>query len=352
MSYRYLVTLKPLEPFFFGGEFTFGADDTRKNEISRYSATSTQFPQQTAILGMLRKLLLIENSCLTMHNRGEWIDTIGKHNGKSKNYEKAVSLVGNEGFSYEKDINLGVIESISPIFISSNSQYFCADAKDRDFVKKEIEGNFSFGKGAKKAFIFDGFDAKNSSTHEFVSKQKELKNYSDFFENVESVGIKKSKDKESNEDAYFRKLSYYPKKNSNASFCFIIELNVSLENKTRIVTLGADQSSFAFEIEDFSKSYDELFSDIHTPKEYERIVLNSQTLLTQEAYNLCSFILGERKSYRQLKNRHGQKSKRYYLLESGSVLFSDNIEKLEQELKQEHLQKIGINKYKKIEGEK
>ena len=350
MSHRYLVKLKPLEPFFFGGEFTFGADDTRKNETSRYSATSTQFPQQTALLGMLRKLLLIENGHLTMHKKGEWVDSRGRGTDDS-NYDKALALVGNEPFSYEKSIKLGVIKSISPIFIASNSDYFCTNAKDNDFVKKEREGNFSFGKGVEKAFVFEGFDAKKSDTKAFISTQKLLKNYSDFFEAVDSVGIKKTEDKQSDEDGFFRKRSYYPKERTNASFCFILELSQPLEKKKRVVTLGADQSSFALEIEeDFSKNYNELFDAVQTNKAYGRIVLNTQTLLTQEAYGLCSFILGERKSYRQLKGNRGEKSKRYYLLERGSVLFSDKLDELEKVLSQAYLQNIGINNYTKIEG--
>ena len=350
MSHRYLVKLKPLEPFFFGGEFTFGADETRKNETSRYNATSTEFPQQTALLGMLRKLLLMEHGHLTMHKKGEWVDSRGR-GSDDNNYATALALVGNEPFSYEKSINLGVIESISPIFIASNSDYFCTNAKDNDFVKQEIEGSFSFGKGVEKAFVFEGFDAKKSETKAFISTKEVLKNYSDFFEAVDSVGIKKTEDKQSDEDGFFRKRSYYPKEHTNASFCFVLEVTQALEMKKRVVTLGADQSSFALEIEeDFSKNYDELFDTVQTNKAYGRIVLNSQTLLTQEAYNLCSFILGERKSYRQLKGNRGKKSKRYYLLEKGSVLFSDELSKLEEALNQAHLQKIGINNYTKIEG--
>ncbi len=351
MSHRYLIKLKPLEPFFFGGEFTFGADDTRKNETSRYSATSTEFPQQTALLGMLRKMLLIEHGHLTMHKKGEWVDSIGGKKVKSQNYANASALVGNEAFSYERAINLGIISSISPIFIASNSDYFCANAKDNDFVKKEIEGHFSFGNGAEKAFVFEGFDAKKSETKAFISTRKSLKNYSDFFKAVESVGIKKAKDKQSNEDGFFRKRSYYPKEHTNASFCFLLELTQPLEITKRVVTLGADQSSFALEVKSFTQSYSELFGGVQSSKPYSRVVLNSQTLLGEEAYELCSFILGERKSYRQLKGNRGKKSKRYYLLEKGSVLFSDKLDELETALNQAHLQTIGINNYTKIEGE-
>jgi len=121
MSYKYLITLKPLEPFFFGGEYTFGADDSRK-ESSRYSAISTKLPQQTAILGILRKAILIQNGNLTMHKKGEWVDSKSKDTD-DKNYKDAKELVGTDSFSYHKKIYLGTIKSISPLFIRENDEF-------------------------------------------------------------------------------------------------------------------------------------------------------------------------------------------------------------------------------------
>ena len=51
---RYLITLTPVGMFFFGGEETFG-DGTNDN----YFARSNSFPQQTTLLGMLRKEVLV-----------------------------------------------------------------------------------------------------------------------------------------------------------------------------------------------------------------------------------------------------------------------------------------------------
>ena len=44
---EYLITLKPLSPFFFGTNKTFSDTDL-------HSVTSSYYPQQTHILGMLR----------------------------------------------------------------------------------------------------------------------------------------------------------------------------------------------------------------------------------------------------------------------------------------------------------
>lgn len=360
MSYTYKMTLKPLEPFFFGGEYTFGADESRikkiKNKekqdkaraVSRYSATSTQFPQQTALLGMLRKTLLIQNGNLTMHKKGEWVDSRGR--GKQDdNYDKAKALVGTEAFSYERGIDLSIIESISPLFVDDEGEYFVANAKDEPYELKQIEGDISFGAGQEKAFVLDEFNAKKSSVVEFISHQSQ-KNYSDFFEEVPSVGIKKSKDGKAEEDAFFRKKSYYPK--DSACFSFVVTFSQEVNwKKKSIVSLGADQSGFKLEIEKTKDNFDDLFSGIHKAKKHSRIVLTSETILSREAYELCYFVLGSRKSYRQLTDaRIGKKSKRYYLLEKGSVLFAEEIEKLEMLLDQKHLQSVGINRYFTIKG--
>ena len=349
MSYNYLITLKPLEPFFFGGEYTFGADDSRA-ESSRYSAISTQFPQQTAILGMIRKTMLIQNGNLTMHRKGEWVNSNGDKNF-SQNYEDAKEITGVDAFSYEDRADLGTIKSLSPLFIKDDDEYFIANAKDYEFEKKEIEGHISLGKGVQKAFIFDGYDAKESNHYEYISNQKKLKNFSDFFDEVETVGIKKSKNGETQEDAFFRKKSYIPK--DKALFAFIATFSKALEWDSALISLGADQSSFMLNITKTEDDFNVLFDKTHKAKKYSRTILASETLLSDEAYKSCEFVLGERKVYRQLiDSRKGKKSKRYYLLERGSVLYTQDIEKLETLLNQEHLQNIGINHYFTIKGTK
>jgi len=351
MSQTYLITLQPLEPFFFGGEYTFGADESRK-ESSRYSATSTQFPQQTALLGMLRKTMLIQNGHLTMHKKGEWVDSRGRGT-QDNNYDNAKKLVGTEAFSYEKAIDLGVIEQISPLFIQTKKNSYIANAKDNGLQLKELaKAKVSFGNGVKKAFVFENFDTKTHKNCEFISTNNKGRNYSNFFKEVERVGIKKSQGGETENDAFFRKKSYYPQ--NGASFAFFATFSDSTAwEKESIVTLGADQSSFRLSIEETSTDFEKMFVDSYEAQSNSRVVLASETLLSQEAYEACSFVYGSRQPYRQLTDaKHGTKSKRYYLLERGSVLYTEQLETLEKELNQAHLQTIGINHYFTIKGTK
>ena len=72
---NYKVTLTPLEPYLFGGDNTFGKIGDKEN--GTYLVKSRQFPQQSAILGMLKKEIMTQSGVLTRKVRGEWVD---KHN--------------------------------------------------------------------------------------------------------------------------------------------------------------------------------------------------------------------------------------------------------------------------------
>ena len=341
MSIKYKVTLKPQEPFFFGAENTFAADDTRK-ETTRYSATSTHFPQQTAILGMLRKTLLIQSGNLTMHRNGEWVD--------KQNHKTAVKLTGKDPFSYENKSDLGIINTISPIFITKDKKDYILNAKDESYTPKLLNSSMSLNGTPQKTFILKGFNPKEYKEDSFITQDKTTLFYDDIFAKVQTVGIKKSSDGASNEDAFFQKNSFHLKE--NATFSFFIELQEELEWTQAYVTLGAEQSSFYLKLEKTKENFESCFANIFTPKSIDRIVLASETLVDQEVYNNTLFVLGSREIYRQIDTRKSKKSKRYYLLTRGSVLYTENLEKLQTALNKPHLQQVGINKYFTIKGTK
>ena len=89
---RYTVILEPLAPFFFGGERTFGKRGDERN--GSYLARSEYFPQQSALLGMLRRELMIQHGLLTRKIRGEW--------GSEPHKAAAKKLVGGEKFDPDR----------------------------------------------------------------------------------------------------------------------------------------------------------------------------------------------------------------------------------------------------------
>jgi CRISPR-associated protein Cmr3 len=346
MSQKYLITLKPLEPFFFGGEHTFGADDSR-NEASRYSASSSYFPQQSALLGMLRRTILIQEGCLTLHRRGEWVDA-------SRSMQASI-IAGKGKFSYDDEYDLGKIKGLSPLFIAQNNNYYIVDSKDKILSPKISSTSVMLIGGSEQPnIVFEGYNPKNYSSDSFIANDgKGIKKLSELYKEVSNVGIKKSINGESEEDAFFQKTSFLLK--DEASFACIVTLEDGLNLNQSIVTLGADQSSFMMNVQPFDKDFIEVFSTSFSQKSLDRVVITAETLVSSEASEYALFILGERKSYRFLKaeknaSSKGKKSKRYFLLERGSVIYTNNMAELSSHLSQPHLQRAGINHFIAIKG--
>jgi len=351
MSQKYLITLKPLEPFFFGGEHTFGADDSRvddsRKKASRYSASSSYFPQQSALLGMLRRTILIQEGCLTLHRRGEWVD--------ASRSSKASIVAGRGKFSYDEEYDLGKIIGLSPLFIMQNDNFYIVDAKDRALTPKiSATSRMIIGGSEQPNIVFEGYNPKNHSSDSFIANGGlGVKTFNDLYEKVSNVGIKKSINGESEEDAFFQKSSFLLK--DDAVFACIVTLDDGIILNQTIVTLGADQSSFMMDVQHFDKDFNELFNASFTSKSVDRVVLTSETLVSSEAAEHALFILGVRKSYRFLRGEknassQGKKSKRYFLLERGSVIYTSNIAGLSSHLSQPHLQRAGINHFIAIKG--
>jgi CRISPR type III-B/RAMP module-associated protein Cmr3 len=348
MSYHYRVTLTPQEPYFFGGEQTFGRDDSRKDG-SRYSAVSTHFPQQSAVLGMLRKTMLIQESHMSMHiKNGEWIDSRGKSHGADSNYDAAVKLTGKESFSYERESDFGIIRELSALFIHKDGTDYTLNAKDAKYTPKILDSKMNLNGITQETLFLEGYSAKNPVADHFVGSDKSILSFDDIFMEVKSVGIKKSTDGEDNQESFFQKTSLMLK--DRASFVFYLTLDKELSWDDAYITLGAEQSPFKLKLSPTNKTFQESFSHVFEKKAFDRVLLHSETLLSEDAYKDAKFILGRRNSYRQLKSRDGKKSKRYYLLERGSVIYSDNIEQLSANLAQKHLQKVGINNFTTIKG--
>ncbi|SFV51954.1 CRISPR-associated RAMP Cmr3 [hydrothermal vent metagenome] len=348
MSYTYLVTLQPQDDFFFGGEYTFAKDDTRQNEGSRYSALSTYFPQQSALLGMLRKTLLVQNGNLTLHLRGEWVDS-GKKGQHNPNYEEAVRLVGKDSFSYEQEGDFGIIEAISPLFLKRGETSYIVDAKDKNYSpKRNTDIKMSLNGKVGVSLFMENFNPKEYSDEQLIGTDGSTISITEIFEEVQSVGIKKSHSSQTKEDSLFQKRGY--KLKDKALFAFYLTLKEPLKWKKAYVTLGADRSSFMMRLHQTKESFNSTFAKLFEPKDLDRIVLHSETLVDKESYNKALFIYGKRKSYRYLKDKNASRSKRYYLFERGSVIYTNDLEALSANLAKEHLQKVGINHFTSIKG--
>jgi len=306
---RYLVTLKPLEPFLFGGDNTFGKLG------DSYSVHSRLFPQQTTLLGMLQKEMMIQAGYMTRKRKGEWAD----------NSQNVKDLVGSKKFDLSKKEkqNFGKIDSIGAVFLKQGSDFYIKKAN----IDKYPMENDTLQKYNPKEDIFDNYICTHGGQNPKTTK--------DIFKAIEQIGNKKGGE----DNALFRKTSYL----LNDGFTFAFFLETSFELRESIVHLGADRSSFKMTREALGDS--DLDLNYTDPKGY--LVLLSDSYIGIHIDNeCCTHAITSELSFKHLMNKKGEfnTSKAVYFYERGSI-FLGQTQKLIDELNNANLQQIGYNKY-------
>lgn len=319
---RYKITLKPLQPFLFGGDNTYGKIGDKEN--GTYQTSSRYYPQQSAVLGMLKKELMIQKGLLTRKIRGEWVD--------KPRSEEAKVFVGSEKFDITKKEpqNFGVIKNISPIFLQNEKHIIIKVANLKKFPLEKIGDNYLLKDFTAKDDMFDNYqslDAKNSYESE------------DIFKPINQT----LNQKQASENSLYKKTSYLLKE--GFSFGFFLECDYELKNS--IITLGADRSSFALEVQKSEETFE---------YKNEHIVLLSDSLITLPLQGNCDFAITSEISYQNIIHKKGvqkdklttlnsfKKSDKIYLYEKGSVIINPS-QALLDNLNNKNLQQIGYNIY-------
>jgi CRISPR-associated protein Cmr3 len=314
---NYLVTLTPLEPFLFGGDNTYGKVGDKEN--GTYLVKSRQFPQQSALLGMLKREIMTQSGVLSRKVRGEWVDIHNK--------AKAKGLVGEEKFDIKSPAlqNFGAIKSLGTVFLMQNNT---------PYMKKVAIDNYEYKDGllskyTSKINIYDNFTSLDNAQTK-ISKE--------IFKEVEQTGNKTGGE----ENSLFKKTSYLLK--DNFQFAFYLECEYALQNS--IVSLGADGSSFKLEIKPSNES-------LNYKDKNGYMTLLSDAYITLPIKSNCDFAITSEVSFRNLQNiKHAtqinafKKSDKIFLYEKGSVFINPSQE-LIQNLNNKNCQQIGYNNYSK-----
>ncbi len=338
----YLVTLTPLEPFFFGGENTFG-----EGEKSRYYAKSELFPQQTQILGMLRKTLLKYGGYLKIHRRGEWV--------KKEDKQKASNLTGSKWKPF-KNIDLGVIENISHLMLRKDNEFFIKAPFDHFFEIEREENESVYINDESKKYLYvlkktsgENFSSKDYLCDDFVSNNGSLLKKDDIFKTITQVGNQKDKS-EDDKDKFFKKDLFCLKKGYAFSFFVnfkdtdeIKEIINNMQKDKVFVHLGGERSKFILKIEE--RDWDINF-DI-SKKNISRVILLSDSFVDDEIFKKCDFALSSKKPFRYIEkniSKNFSKSNRYFLLIKGSVFYTDKPDEIIKLIEQnKNFKKIGYN---------
>jgi len=313
-----LLTLKPLTPYFFGYKETFG------KRGDNYFVRSALYPQQSAILGMLRKEILIQEGLLKRGIKDEWVDM--------KDRDKAIELVGIGKF-YFKDIilkekeksrkevkfnsslNLGKIKKIYPVILKRGSEFFF-EAPDIEEIGDDL---------------FVKFDYKKGVWGKVFGNKGNVEEKSNVFIPFEIAGNSKKEQK----DSYFKKVAYRLKE--GFEFCIFVDVDYNL--KDSVVKLGADNSLFEMKVEEVDYSLDDI--EIKLPIKTDHRL----TLIIGDSYidNLkCDFAITDEIEFRTIKQkRKFYKTDALYLYKKGSLIINNQTQIVD-------FTKIGFNYTKEV----
>jgi len=342
-----LIRLKPLNPFFFGTNKTF-SDETL------FDVTSSYFPQQTHLLGMLRMFILQSEGKLKLRKRGRWV--------KKHEFKQAFSLVG--GFDkynlHQTQESFGKIKSLSPVFLISTQ-----DGAVEDFhfvapkdVGLDVQSNPTKGilqvanKKREISYNIKNYDPKVGlvdalttsafwSRYEAISlhdKQTELSDsylksldllpFDSVFKEAKQIGIKRDREsktvKENEDGSFYQKCSYML--DTEYEFAFWVEYDGEFKVSEAFVYMGAERSTFRLSIEEYTPTLHALYPTM--------LMSNKEVALSDieiDNFNEIEFMInGDYVAHAHMKrinHKHGKgtnnrtKSNQRAFIPKGSVIY-------------------------------
>lgn len=328
----YFITLTPHQLFFFG---------TEQGQTADYFVKGSFLPQQTALLGLVRHQVLLQNDLM--------------QNNKITDDTEASKWIGGKSFEYDKENDFGKIKSVSPCYLVK---------KDGDEAKtKLLPFHQSYCKNLKRLsanFFLPEYDPKQYYHDVWLSldKTKSVCN-SDcmIYEEVTKPGVDKNYNGKTEEDdnAFYKQVWLKMKKGFSFGFYIVIKDDVTF--KTAEVNFGKESAPFQMEV--LQTQNTEVFDDEENPT---ALMLTSDTYSVDNILNLTDFAVTDTVPFRNIvnttskntpyysfDNRLSRKSTvRLQLYKRGSIFFATR-EKLEQIKtaidEQTSFKNIGFNHY-------
>lgn len=244
---KYLITLKPLGKYFFGGDMTFQVGSDEKSDMNKahegfisYVIESNKFPQQTSLLGMLRYLILTKSP-----------GVFSKELNAITAPADAEKLIGKRGFvvhpDHDRENMFGKIRSLSPCFLMRETESFLRMPNDYHYDVHFANTNLTAFCNSRPVVMPDigNFDSKKDYNVYYIGTNTDsrfLEN--DIFKADERIGISKNYSGESDNKAFYKQISY--RLTYGFSFGFVVDTDFDLSRCiNEIVSLGADGSRFS-----------------------------------------------------------------------------------------------------------
>lgn len=353
---KYLITLKPMEPYFFGGERTFGFG-RKTGQKQQYYIVSENTPSQPTLFGTLRYIILSRNNAL-------W---------KQDNCSKAESWVGKESFSFENinnDTGFGIINGISPLFLIKNGEWFVRTPMDHkpktsDSINKNYtpltiaQSPVTFGNGS--TLYPTDYDPKDGCGGGYISLENlEVIPDDNIFGSVTQIGINSHRTEDTSngiedDSSFFKK----ERKKLDKDFCFafIADLSGKLKaDETSVVFMGQNKSPFLCSITETNESLigrtKAAFAAIHKNRAYKVKYALSDVMPVEASFPESvkpDYYIAGTKVLRSLEtvsgadsyyNRLKKSEKLYKIITAGSVFYTEDELEI---LQNSYLKKIGMN---------
>lgn len=369
-SKTYLITLKPLEPYFFGGEKL--SETGNKNN---FYVKSIRYPQQTALLGMLRHFMLIRHGLI---DDNELTDR-----------RRAAALIGPSSFAVGVKRQFGCIKELSPVGIRYRSHNYWQSPLDLDLSLEETSLKTSFGgsNSYEKTLQSKGYDPKKELPDSLISNGGvlTLPDGGEVFTPVSRPGITKSRSGKREDQAYYRQ--QYIRLHDACAFAFYanISLPESLDGLEELMTMGGERSPFMLKftevaIPDFDRL--RIYPENQPDCPWNKLVLLSDTYTLTDIVKKADFSINASVSFRCIgskisvaendkssvtseyyklkyqedvdeqdadKIKQPLRSQRYFLHQRGSVFYFQNPEMLKEigdDIEnQENFRQIGYNHF-------
>lgn len=335
MSYTYMVRLKPIDGYYFGGEKTLGEGDAQN-----YYVKSNPLPQVSALVGIIRYEILRQKGLLSY-------DPIEKDT-----LEKVERLIGRQGFSMDSGPEtFGIIRKLSPLFVENRKEgrFYTPLPLDDGVEVSLLEEKCSFSATSTQALVTDleGYDPKTYDNYRYwVSGDGHKLDADEIFYTREQVGITKNGKPENEKDAFFKLVLMGL--NEAFNFAFLLETSERIGEVSRgLCALGGNRSIFRMDLTKLEKPFDfcEYFQGL---KREGRLLLLGDAYLTDEERDQLPFFWGTSTCNRYIVTKHDQAhhwrkpdktEKLYHLLARGGVIYNASAESLQSS----RLNNVGLN---------
>ena len=294
MNKSYLITLTPMGKFFFGGDMTFSTNG-KETDYTSYIIRSSNFPQQTSLLGMLRFLVLRNDKSVFDCSSQSITDR-----------DNAKDLIGANSFELSGiESDFGVIKNISPCFIQAKKDGDKWTTLSLEPKASKIKIDFSnFSKAMLNGVEIDipqsDYDPKKENEYDtcylFEDGKKQIKESDIFIQDI-SNGINRDiHTGKTDDNALFKQISYRMGEGFRYAFYAEVDLERFKDYDGQMVSVGADNSQFIIGISECDKQKKEI-------QEGKVVTLLSPAYLTEEDIKTVRFAITETIPFRCMKTQ-------------------------------------------------